>query len=190
VPAKSVKELIDHAKANPGKLNYASVGAGSVVHLGLEQLKLQTGMNMVHLPYKGGAPALLAVVAGEAQLTAISMVPSLPHVRAGRLRALGITTPKRSSLLPDVPPIGDTVPGFEITHWYGIWGPKGVPRDIVTRWNTEVSKVLNSSEMKKQMQGEGLEPGGGAPEELTKVIRRDVDKWRRVIKEAKIQRAD
>src|SRR5688500_5972826 len=120
VPAKSVKELIDHAKANPGKLNYASVGVGSVVHLGLEQLKLQTGMNMVHLPYKGGAPALLAVVAGEAQLTAISMVPSLPHVRAGRLRALGITTPKRSSLLPDVPPISDTVPGFEITHWYGI----------------------------------------------------------------------
>jgi len=190
VPARSVAELVSHAKANPGKLNYASVGAGSVVHLGIEQFKLGTGTNIVHLPYKGGGPALLATVAGEAQLTTISMVPSLPHVRAGRLRALGITTPTRSQLLPDVPPIADAVPGFEIIHWYGIWGPMGVPRDIVTRWNREVSKVLNSAAMKKQMQGEGLEPAGGPPEELTRLIRRDVNKWRRVIKEAKITRAE
>jgi tripartite-type tricarboxylate transporter receptor subunit TctC len=162
VPARSVAELVSHAKANPGKLNYASVGAGSVVHLGIEQFKLGTGTNIVHLPYKGGGPALLATVAGEAQLTTISMVPSLPHVRAGRLRALGITTPTRM----------------------------GVPRDIVTRWNREVSKVLNSAAMKKQMQGEGLEPAGGPPEELTRLIRRDVNKWRRVIKEAKITRAE
>ena len=188
VPAKSVKELIDHAKANPGKLNYASVGTGSVAHLAHEHLKLLTGTHIVHLPYKGGGPALLAVVAGEAQLTSISMVPTLPHVRAGRLRALGITSPKRSALLPDVPTISETVPGFELVHWYGIWGPKGLPANIVMLWNKEVSKVLFTDEMKRQMQGEGLESAGGPPGELLKFISRDVEKWRRVIKEAKIQR--
>ncbi len=188
VPAKSIKELIDYAKANPGKLNYASVGAGSVVHLAHEHFKLINGINMVHLPYKGGGPALLAVVAGESQLTSISMVPTLPHVRAGRLRAIAITSPKRSTLLPDVPTISETVPGFELVHWYGIWGPKGLPGPIVARWNKEVAKVLLTDEMKRQMQGEGLEPAGGPPEELLKYIRRDVEKWRNVIKEAKIQR--
>ena len=188
VPVKGVKELIDYAKANPGKLNYASVGAGSAVHLAHEQFKLITGIDMVHLPYKGGGPALLAVVAGESQLTSISMVPTLPHVRAGRLRAIAITSPKRSTLLPDVPTISETVPGFELVHWYGIWGPKGLPGNIVARWNKEVAKVLLTDEMKRQMQGEGLEPAGGPPEELLKFIRRDVEKWRNVIKEAKIQR--
>jgi tripartite-type tricarboxylate transporter receptor subunit TctC len=188
VPAKNVKELIDHAKANPGKVNYATVGTGSVTHLAHEQFRLTTGINIVHIPYKGGGPALTAVVAGEAQLSAISVVPTLPHVRAGRLRAIGITTPTRSSLLPDVPTISETVPGFEVVHWYGIWGPKGLPGSIVTRWNREVAKVLLTDEMKRQMQGEGLEPGGGAPEELLKIIRRDVEKWRRVVKEAKIPR--
>jgi tripartite-type tricarboxylate transporter receptor subunit TctC len=188
VPAKGVKELIDYAKANPGKLNYASVGAGSAVHLAHEQFKLITGINMVHLPYKGGGPALLAVVAGESQLTSISMVPTLPHVRAGRLRAIAITSPKRSALLPDVPTISETVPRFELVHWYGIWGPKGLPGNIVARWNKEVAKVLLTDEMKRQMQGEGLEPAGGPPEELREFIRRDVEKWRSVIKEAKIQR--
>jgi tripartite-type tricarboxylate transporter receptor subunit TctC len=188
VPAKSVKELIDYAKANPGKLNYASVGAGSAVHLAHEQFKLITGINMVHLPYKGGGPALLAVVAGESQLTSISMVPTLPHVRAGRLRAIAITSPKRSALLPDVPTISETVPRFELVHWYGIWGPKGLPGSIIALWNREVAKVLLTDEMKRQMQGEGLEPAGGPPKELLEFIRRDVEKWRSVIKEAKIQR--
>src|SRR5262245_3441941 len=184
VPAKNVKELIDHAKANPGKLNYASVGAGSVVHLATEHLKLLTGINVVHLPYKGGGPALLAVVAGESQLTSISMVPTLPHVRAGRLRAIAITSPKRSPLLPDIPTIGETVPGFELVHWYGIWGPKGLPAGIVTRWNKEVAKVLLTDEMKRQMQGEGLESAGGPQADLQKLIRRGDEKWSNMNKEA------
>ncbi|MGH8635293.1 MAG: tripartite tricarboxylate transporter substrate-binding protein, partial [Burkholderiales bacterium] len=141
-----------------------------------------------HIPYKGGGPALTAVVAGEAQLSAISAVPTLPHLRAGRLRAIGITTPARSSLLPDVPTISETVPGFEVIHWYGIWGPRGLPGGIVARWNEEVAKVLLTDEMKRQLQAEGLEPGGGPPEELFKIIRRDVEKWRRVVKEANIPR--
>jgi tripartite-type tricarboxylate transporter receptor subunit TctC len=188
IPAKSVKELIAHARANAGRLNYATVGIGSVTHLGHEQLKLLAGIDIVHVPYKGGGPALTAIVAGESQLSMISMVPTLPHVRAGRLRALGVTTPKRMSPLPDVQSISETVPGFELVHWYGIWGPKGLRGDIVARWNTEVAKVLLTDEMTRQMQGEGLETAGGPPEALQTIIRRDVEKWRRVVKEANIRR--
>jgi len=189
VPAKSVKELIAHARANPGKLNYSTVGAGSVTHLSHEQLKLLAGINIVHVPYKGGGPALAAVVAGEAQITMISMVPTIPHLRAGRLRALGVTTPKPMPQMPELPSIGEFVPGFEVVHWYGIWGPKGLPPAIVARWNKEVARVLDSPEMKRQMQGEGLEPGGGPPEQFHSFIRRDVEKWRRVVRDGKLKLA-
>jgi tripartite-type tricarboxylate transporter receptor subunit TctC len=188
VPAKSVKELIDYAKMNPGKLNYASVGAGSVPHLTHELFKLQTGTDLVHVPYKGAGPALIALVGGEIQLTAISMVPIFPHIKAGRLRALAITTPTRSNLMPELPTISETVPGFEVIHWYGIWGPKGIPADIVVRWNREVAKVLKTDEIKTRTRLEGLEAAGGPPEELGETIRRDVEKWRRVLKEGKIRR--
>jgi len=189
VPVKSVKELIAYAKANPGKLNYSSVGEGSVTHLAHELFKLETGTKLVHIPYKGGGPALQAVVAGEAQLTMISVVPTLPLVKAGRLRAIGITYPERSSLLPDVPTISETVPGFEVIHWYGVWGPKGMPREIVARWNREVAKVLLTDEMKGRLRAEGLEAGGGPPEQLGEIIRRAVERWKQVVKEAKIERA-
>jgi tripartite-type tricarboxylate transporter receptor subunit TctC len=188
VPVKSAKEFIEHAKGRPGKLNYATVGTGSVTHLAHEQLKLMSGIDIVHVPYKGGGPALTAVVAGESQVSMISMVPTIPHVRAGRLRAIGVTTPARMDQMPDVPAIAETVRGFEVVHWYGIWGPKGLPAPIVSRWNKEAAKVLFTPEMKRQMQGEGLTAGGGGLEELQKVIRRDVEKWRRVVKEAKITR--
>ncbi len=188
VPVKTVKEFIAHAKASPGKLNYSSVGAGSVVHLMLEMFKLDTGTNIVHVPYKGGGPALTAVVSGEVQMTAISMVPSMPHIKAGRLRPLAISTPKRASLLPDLPTISESLPGFEVTHWYGIWGPKGMPKGIVTLWNKEVATELNTDQMKKQMGSEGLEAGGGPPQQLYDVIKPAVAKWRRVIKDANIPR--
>ena len=186
VPAKSVKELIAYAKANPGKLNYASVGPGSVTHLSLEHFKLETKTDLTHVPYKGGGPALTATIAGEAQLTSISMVPTIPHVKAGRLRAIGITTEKRTALLPDVPTVSETVPGYTVIHWYGMWGPKGLPRDIVSLWNKEVAKVLQTSEMRKRLAGEGLDPAGGPPEQFLNRVRLDVEKWRRVVKEAKI----
>lgn len=188
VPVKSVGELISHARANPGKLNYASVGAGSVTHLAHELFKLETKTNLVHIPYKGGGPALNALVAGEVQVTAISLVPTLPHWRAGRLRPLGITTPTRSNLLPDVPTISETVPGFEVIHWYGMWGPKGMPKDVVNRWNKEVAQVLLTEEMKKRTRAEGLEPGGGPPAQLGEIIRNAVERWRRVVREARIER--
>jgi len=186
VPVKTVKELIEYAKARPGKLNYASVGIGSVPHLAIELFKQKAGVNLVNIPYRGGGPAFVALIGGESHVSVLSLVPSIPHVRAGRLRAIAVTTEKRMSLLPDVPTISETVPGFVVNHWYGIWGPKGIPKPIVTRWNKEVSIVVNSSEMKRRMRLEGLETAGGPPEQLRQFIERDVEKWRDVIKKANI----
>lgn len=188
VPATSVKELIAHARANAGKLNYASVGIGAVNHLSQELFKQMAKVNIVHVPYKGGGPALTAVIAGEAQLTSVSAVPTLPHLRAGRLKALGVTTPKRLPLLPEVAAIAETIPGYEVTHWYGIWGPKGLKAAIVERWNMEVAKVLKTDEMRRQMQNEALETAAGPPAELARYIRDDVEKWRKVIKDGNIAR--
>ena len=186
VAANSIKELIAQAKTNPGKLNYASVGAGSVAHLAFELFKQMSGAAIVHVPYKGGGPALTATIAGEVQATLISLVPTIPHVRAGRLRAIGITTVKRSPLLPEVPSVSESVPGYEVNHWYGMWGPKGIPKAIVARWNKEVAKVLLTEAMKRQMRNEGLEMAAGPPEQFSDVVSRDVAKWRRVIRDAKI----
>jgi tripartite-type tricarboxylate transporter receptor subunit TctC len=188
VPARSTKELIDHLRANPGKLSYASVGAGSVPHFAQELFKLETKTSMVHVPYKGAGPGLIALIGGEVQVTTISMVPILPHVKAGRLRALAITQPRRSGAMPDLPTIAETVPGFEVIHWYGIWGPKGMPPGVVARLNGEIARILGTEEMKARAKSEGLDIAGGPPEALGAVIRRDVEKWRRVIKEAKISR--
>jgi tripartite-type tricarboxylate transporter receptor subunit TctC len=187
VPAKNTAELIALGKAQPGKLNYASVGPGSAVHLALELFKLKTHANYVHVPYKGGGPALTALVAGEVQLSATSMVPTIPHAKAGRVRILAITTPQPSAALPGVPTIGETVPGYEVTHWYGMWFPKGVRRDIVMRWNAEVTKVLQTEEMKTRTRSEGLDLAGGPPERFGTLLAGAVDQWRRVMKEAGIQ---
>jgi tripartite-type tricarboxylate transporter receptor subunit TctC len=188
LPVKNVAELINYAKANPGKLNFGTVGAGSNVHLAWELFKLMTKTQFVDIAYKGGGPAMTAIVAGEIQTTAMSVVPSMPHVKSGRVRALAVTTAKRMSYLPDVPAVSETVPGYEASHWYGMWGPKGLPRQIVTLWNREVAKVLQTEDMKARMRAEGLEAGGGPPEEFQQVVRRDIEKWRRVIKEANIRR--
>ena len=190
VPASGVKELIAHARANPGKLNYGSVGIGAVNHLSHELFKLLAKIDIVHVPYKGAGPGIAALTAGEVQLGTFSLVPSIPHVRAGRLKAIGITSAKRSPILPDVAPIADTVPGYVVDHWYAMWGPKGIPAPIVTRWNKSVSGLLNADDMKKQMRGEGLEPAGGPPAELRAQIKDAVEQWRKVIVEARIPRTD
>jgi tripartite-type tricarboxylate transporter receptor subunit TctC len=184
----SVSELIKAAKANPGKINYASVGPGSVVHLTVELLKQMTGINIVHIPYKGAGPALNALIAGEAGVSVLSAVPSTPHVRAGRLRALAVTPAKRMATLPDVPTVSETVPGFVVDHWYGIWGPKGIPKSVVTLWNQKLAKVLHSPEIKKRLQNEGMQPAGGPPSQLHEYISRDVSRWLGVMKKAGIKR--
>jgi tripartite-type tricarboxylate transporter receptor subunit TctC len=186
VAIRSIKELIAHAKANPNKLNFGSAGVGGLGHMAGEYFKLETGVNFIHVPYKGSGPVMTALLSGEINSSFSSLVPSIPHVRAGRLRAIGVTTPKRAPALPEVPTIGETVPGYEVTHWYGIWGPKGLPADIVKRWNREVAAFLQTEEMKKRLATEGLEPAGGPPEQFRGRISRDVEKWKRVVKQAKI----
>jgi tripartite-type tricarboxylate transporter receptor subunit TctC len=188
VPAKNLNEFIAHARANPGKLNYASVGPGSQAHLLMELFKLDSKTSIVHVPYKGAGPALAATIAGEVQVTAIAAVPIVPHVKAGRLRPLGVSTLQRSPLLPDVPPIGDAIPSFDVLHWYGMWAPKGTPAPIVALWNREVARILKSPDMVRQMGAEGLDAGGGPPRQFYDINKAAVQKWRRVISEAKIPR--
>lgn len=186
VPIKSVKELITYAKANPGKLNYGSAGTGGLGNLAGELFKLEAKVQMTHVPYKGTGPVMTALLSGEVQTSFSSMVPSIPHVKAGRLRAIAVTTPKRSRALPEVPTVGETVPGYDVTHWYGIWGPKGLPRKIVVRWNQEVGKVLRTDAMQKWLAKEGLEAAGGPPEEFRDRLKSDIEKWKWVVREAKI----
>ena len=187
IPANNLKELIAHAKAHPGKLNFATVGAGSNVHLALELFKLMTNTNMVAVPYKGGGPAMTAIVGGEIQATAMSIVPSMPHIKSGRVRPLAVTTAKRSPFLPEVPAVSETVPGYEASHWYAMWGPKKLPASIVTRWNTAISSLLATPEAEARFKAEGMVIAGGPPDAFAKVNKEAIDKWRRVIREAKIK---
>ena len=186
VPIKTVKELIASMKSSPGKYNFGSAGTGGQGHLAGELFKLETKTDFTHVPYKGTGPVMTALLGGEIHSSFSSLVPSIPHVRAGRLRAIGVTPLKRSRVLPDVPSISETVPGYEVVHWYGIWGPKALPRDIVMRWNKEVGRILRTDAMQKWLEQEGLEAAGGPPEEFRERIRLDVEKWKRVVKEAKI----
>lgn len=186
VPIKSIRELIDYAKGHPGKLNFGSAGVGGLGHLAGELFKLQSGVVFTHVPYKGSGPVMNALLSGEIDSSFSSLVPSIPHIKTGRLRAIGVTTPQRSRALPDVSTIGETVPGYDVTHWYGIWGPKNLPRDIVMRWNQEVAKVLRTAAVVKWLEGEGLVPAGGPPEEYRDRIKSDVEKWKKVVKEAHI----
>ena len=186
-PILNVKDLIAHARANPGKLLFGSAGVGGLGHLAQELFRLQTKVDITHVPYKGTGPVMTALLAGEVQSSFSSVVPSMPHIKAGRLRAIGVTPAKRIAALPDVPSIGETVPGYEVIHWYGIWGPKGMPRDIALRLNQEFAKVLRTESMKSWFAGEGMEVAGGPPEQFLNRIRTDVEKWKKVVKEANIK---
>lgn len=187
VPAKTVSELIAHAKANPGKLNYASTGTGGITHLTSELFDLMAGTKMTHIPYKGTGPALSDLLGGQVQLIFGSMPATIPHAKSGRLRGIGVTTAKRAGPLPDVPAIGETVKGYESALWYGLWGPKGLPKPVITRWNEEVARILQTPEMQKRLAGDGVEPAGGPPEQFINAIRRDVEKWKKVVKAANIK---
>lgn len=186
VPVKTIRELIAYAKAHPGKLNFGSAGTGGLGHLAGELFKLDTKVVFTHVPYKGSGPVMNALLSREIDSSFSSIVPSIPHVNAGRLRPLGVTTPNRSRALPDVPTIGETVPGYEVVHWYALWGPKRLPRAIVMQWNGEVARLLQTDTMKKRLAAEGMEPGGGPPEQLQQRIQGDVEKWKRVVREARI----
>jgi tripartite-type tricarboxylate transporter receptor subunit TctC len=187
LPVHNMQDLITYARTNPGKLNFGTVGAGSNVHLALELFKLMTKTNMVAVPYKGGGPAMTAIVGGEIQATAMSLVPSIPHVKSGRVRALAVTTAKRSPFLPDIPAVAETVPGYEASHWYAMWGPKNLPQAIVTRWNSSVAKLLATPDAQARFKAEGMVIEGGPPQQLQQLNREAIEKWRRVIREAHIK---
>ena len=188
VPARSVKELIALAKAKPGDLNFASTGTGGNTHLATELFNILAGTQMTHVPYKGTGPALNDLLAGNVQLIMGTLGVMLPHVKSGRLRGLAVTNARRNKAMPDVPTIAETVPGYEATLWYGIWGPKGVPQNVVKLWNTEVRKAAQSPEVKKRFATEGIEASDGPPELFREVIQRDVTKWIKVVKAANIKK--
>ncbi len=188
VPAKSIKELIAYAKAKPGVINFASTGTGGATHLQTELFIMLAGIKMTHVPYKGTGPAVIDTISGQVQLT-VSPIPVLrPHVLAGRLRALGVTSLKRNAVFPDIPPIADTVPGYEVGLWYGLWGPKGLPKEVVSIWNAEVRKASQQADMKERFAVEGLEGVDAPPEHFHDVVARDVAKWNKVVAAANIPR--
>ena len=186
VPAKNLKELIALAKSKPGGLTYGSTGTGGITHLATVYFELLAGAQMTHVPYKGTGPALTALLGNQIQVVFGAMPAALPHVKSGRLRGVAVTFPKRSDHLPDLPAVGEVLPGYEVVLWYGVFGPMGLAKNVVTRWNEEVTRVLQTKEMKERMAGEGLDPVGGTPDHFLNVIRRDVEKWRKVVRDAKV----
>jgi tripartite-type tricarboxylate transporter receptor subunit TctC len=183
VPAASVRDLIDYAKANPGKLAYASAGAGSTNHLCGALFEKMAQVSMVHVPYRGGAPAVADTVAGQTQVFFTAGTQSLEHVKAGKLRLLAVTEGKRSALLADVPTVAETLPGFEMAVWYAAYGPAGMPKEIVARLNAEIGRILALPEVKKRMADIAVETTQSSPEELAALTRADADKWGRIIKQ-------
>lgn len=187
VPAKNVRELIAYAKANPGKLAYASAGAGSTNHLSAVLFEKAAGIEMLHVPYKGGAPAVLDTVGGQTVLLFSAGTQTLPHVKAGKLRLLGVTEAKRSALLPEVPTVGETLPGYELGVWYGVFGPAGMPKELVSRLNTEINKALSNPDVRARMDAIGVEIVRGTPQEFATVLRRDADRYDKIIRELGIK---
>ena len=186
-PAKTVREWIEHAKKNPGKLNYASSGNGTIVQLTAELFKAQAGVFVTHIPYKGTALAIPDLISGKVDVLFDSLPTGMPHVRDGRLRALGVTTLKRSPLAPELPPIADTLPGFESNTWFGFYGPKGLPADIVARVNKAANEALADPEVKEKLSRLGIEPAAaGTPEQFAKMVAADAAKWKKIVVERKI----
>lgn len=184
VPAKSVKELISLAKRQPGSINYASSGAGTLSHLTSELFLADSGVNMVHIPYKGGPPSVIDLVAGQVSVTFSSFPALWPHVSSGKLRALAVTSAKRIALAPDLPTVAETIPGFESSQWWGLFAPAGVPAEILTKLNAEMNASLADEGVKKSLAANAAEPIGGSLRECSTFLRKDYEKWRNVIAKA------
>ncbi|HET7159231.1 MAG TPA: tripartite tricarboxylate transporter substrate-binding protein, partial [Burkholderiales bacterium] len=187
VPVASVTELVTYAKANPGKLNYGSSGTGGSVHLSTEFFNMMTGTRMTHVPYKGQGPALNDVIGGQIQLLLGSPMVIYPHVKSNRLRAIAVTSVKRTHAMPEVPAFNETVPGYETYAWQAFLGPKTLPKALIMRWNVEVNRVLQLPELKTRMAADGVEPAGGEPERFFELLTRDLAKWRKVVAHANIK---
>ena len=181
-PAKTVKEFIEHAKKNPGKVNMASSGSGTSVHLSGELFKAMTGIEMQHIPYKGAGPALIDLIAGQVHVLFDNLPSSIGHIKQGSLRALGVTTAKRTPALPDVPTVAETVPGYEASAWFGMGIPKGTPRPIIMKLNREINAALADAAMRAKLAELGGIPIAGTPEDFWKIHTMETEKWAKVVK--------
>jgi len=181
-PVKTVTEFIQYAKANTGKLAYASTGAGTSPHLSMELLKSMAGLDMTHVPYKGGAPALTAVIAGQVTAVFTGLPIVIPHVKAGRLRALGVTSAERSDVAPDIPAINETLPGYQVDPWFGLLAPAGTPRKLVAMLQKETSRALQLADVKAYLQKTGAKPVGSTPEKFSAHINAEIRKWRDLLR--------
>jgi tripartite-type tricarboxylate transporter receptor subunit TctC len=186
-PAKTVPEFIAYAKANPGKINFASGGNGSTLHIAGELFKMMAGVDMVEVPYKGNAPALTDLLGGQVQVMFTLIFTSIEHIRAGRLRALAVTTATRSEALPDIPTVGDFVPGYEASTWWGVGAPKNTPADIINKLNKEINAGLADANLKARFAELGGTPLPGSPADFGKLIADETEKWAKVIKFAGIK---
>ena len=186
VPAKTVPEFIAYAKSNPGKLNIASPGNGTVPHLAGELFNMMAGVNMVHVPYRGGAPAFTDLLGGQVQVM-ISSVLAIEHIRAGRLRALAVTTARRSELLSDIPTLGEFLPGYEASSWFGVGAPKGTPAEIVERLNREINAGLADPNVNARLTDLSGTVLPGSPADFGKLVADETEKWAKVIKFANIK---
>jgi tripartite-type tricarboxylate transporter receptor subunit TctC len=186
-PAKTVPEFIDYAKADPGKINYASGGIGTFQHLCAELFKMMTGIDMLHVPYRGGAPAIADLLGGQVQVMFDFLPSSIEHIRAGKLRALAVTTPTRMELLPDVPTVASFLPGYESSSWWGVGAPKNTRADIIDRLNREINAALADPRMRARIAEFGAMAFPGSTGEFAKLIAADTEKWVKVIRAANIK---
>lgn len=187
VPAKSTQELIALAKSQPGALNYASSGTGSITHLGAELFNLKAGTKMTHVPYKGTGAALNDLLGGHVQLIVAGMAVMVTMHKSGRLRGIAVTSRTRNAAVPDVPAVSETIPGFEASLWFACLGPKNLPKDIIVLWNTEINRALNTRAMQDQLASEGHVPVGGPSEKLLGALKRDIPTWRKVVDAANVR---
>ncbi len=183
LPVNSVQDLVAYARANPGKLNFGSGSNGSAGHLAGELFKVDTGTDIVHIPFKGGAPATQALLAGETQFMFDNLANAMPQVKAGKLKALAVTTAQRSKLAPELPTMAEAgVPGFDITTWFGLLAPAGTPPDVIAKWNADVVKILNSPDMRERLTAAGAEPAPMTPPEFAAFIQRELARYARIVK--------
>ena len=183
VPARSVKEFIALAKARPGKLNFGSAGGGATSHMAAEMLKVMAGIDMVHVPFKGASPAIVALLSGEVDMAILDTPPLLPQIRSGKLRVLAAASERRSRVLPEVPTIAESgMPGYHASSWHAVFAPAGTPREIVTRLHTEVAKVVKLPDVTDRLSAQGVEPVANTPDQLAEFIKSEIARWARVVK--------
>ena len=183
LPVKTVKDLIALAKSKPGQILYASIGNGTPAHLSAEMLKAMAGIDLTHVAYKGGAPSVIALIAGETQLTITTVLLGLPQVKSGRLRGIAVTSLKRSSVIPDTPTIDESgVKGYDSNAWYALFAPAKTPPEIVTRLNQVSANIIRAPDFRDRLVQQGAEPAGGTPDELDRLVRDDIAKWGKVVK--------